>query len=157
MPIDNNSEPKLRAVLDSNVLVSAFSKPDGILAPLWFLARDQRYTLLISPAIVKETARILRTRFDWDERRLQERIRVLVAGSDLITPAALPAAVPDDPDDNHIIACAVEGRADLIASGDRHLLTLGQYAGIPIVRPVDFLRTLGHPAALRTETPSGRR
>jgi len=36
-------------------------------------------------------------------------------------------AVPNDPDDNHIIPCAMEGQADLIVSGDRDLLTLGSF------------------------------
>ena len=50
----------------------------------------------------------------------------------------------NDPDDNHILACAKSGRADVIVSGDkRHLLPLKEYEGMPIVRPVDFLRMLG--------------
>jgi predicted nucleic acid-binding protein len=39
----------------------------------------------------------------------------------------LPNAIPGDPADNHIFACAVEGHADLIVSGDRDLLRLGEY------------------------------
>jgi putative PIN family toxin of toxin-antitoxin system len=144
MPKDKNKEPSIRAVLDTNVLVSAFHKPDGTLGPVWRLARERKYVLLLSPAIVTETARILRNRFQWPERLLQDRIRVLVAVAELVSPRDLPDAVPDDPDDNHIVACAIEGRADLIVSGDRHLLALGEYAGIPIVRPADFLRTVGH-------------
>jgi putative PIN family toxin of toxin-antitoxin system len=144
MPKDKNKEPNIRAVLDTNVLVSAFHKPDGTLGPVWRLARERKYVLLLSPAIVTETARILRNRFQWPERLLQDRIRVLVAVAELVSPRDLPDAVPDDPDDNHIVACAIEGRADLIVSGDRHLLALGEYAGIPIVRPADFLRTVGH-------------
>lgn len=145
MPKDKHSGPRLRAVLDTNVLISAFNKPEGTLAPLWLSAREGTYVLLTSPAIVAETARILRNRFGWDELRLRERIRVLVGVSELVSPRELPAAVPDDPDDDHVVACAVEGRADLIVSGDRHLLALGEYAGIPVVRPADFLRTVGIP------------
>jgi putative PIN family toxin of toxin-antitoxin system len=156
MPKDKNREPKLRAVLDTNVLISAFHKPEGILAPLWLLARERKYVLLTSPAIVTETARILRNRFHWQEGPLRERIRVLVGVSELVSPKELPDAVPDDPDDNHIVACAVEGRADLIVSGDRHLLALGQYNGIPVVRPMDFLRTVGEPAALSKDNLKDR-
>jgi predicted nucleic acid-binding protein len=76
---------------------------------------------------------------------LQERIRVLAGVSILVVPRTVPDAVPDDPDDNHIIACAVEGRADLIVSGDRHLLNLVEYEGIPVIRPTDFLRTVNAP------------
>lgn len=49
-------------------------------------------------------------------------------------PSNTPRVVPTDPDDDHVIAAAVTGQADLIASGDkRDLLPLGSYAGIPIV------------------------
>jgi predicted nucleic acid-binding protein len=74
MPKDKNREPKLRAVLDTNVLISAFHKPEGTLAPLWLLARERKYVLLTSPAIVTETARILRNRFHWQEGPLHLRI-----------------------------------------------------------------------------------
>jgi len=48
-----------------------------------------------------------------------------------------------DPDDNRILECAVDGKADLIVSNDRHLLDLKEYARIPIVASVDLRRTLG--------------
>ena len=52
-------------------------------------------------------------------------------------------AVMADSDDDRILECAVEGKADLIVSNDRHLLQLKEYAGIPIVTGADFRRTLG--------------
>ena len=46
----------------------------------------------------------------------------------------MPRVVPTDPDDDHVLAAAVTGAADLIASGDkRDLLSLGSYQGIPTV------------------------
>jgi len=51
--------------------------------------------------------------------------------------------ITNDPDDNRILECAVEGQAHLIVSGDRDLRRLKVYQGIPIVTPTDFLRTLG--------------
>lgn len=133
----------LRVVLDTNVVVSALHFPDGVLSALWRALLDRRYRLILSPALVDEIAPILRERFQWREAKLQNTLRMLVKKADIVRPTTLPDAVPDDPDDNHILACAVEGNADLIVSGDRHLLTLKEYEGIPIVRPMDFLRTLG--------------
>jgi predicted nucleic acid-binding protein len=40
------------------------------------------------------------------------------------------------------LECAVEGRADFLASGDAHLLGLGAYRGIPIVKPAVVLESL---------------
>jgi predicted nucleic acid-binding protein len=61
----------------------------------------------------------------------------------VVVPRIALDVIHDDPDDNRILECAVAGHADVIVSGDRHLLRLKSYEGIPIVRPVDFLRALG--------------
>lgn len=52
-------------------------------------------------------------------------------------------AVPDDPDDNRVLECAVAGQAGSIISGDRHLMRLGAHAGIPIVTVREFLAGAG--------------
>lgn len=132
----------LRVVLDTNVLVSAFTHPEGRILFLWQQARQGHYQLLTSPAIVHEVARILRHIFAWEEVRVSLRMRELVRVSEVVIPSVLPEAVPDDPDDNHILACALAGQAGLIVSGDKHLRRLKAYQGIPIVRPADFLHTL---------------
>ena len=49
------------------------------------------------------------------------------------------AAIEEDPTDNIFLACAIDGEADYIISGDHHLLDLGSYEGVQIVRPKDFL------------------
>ena len=52
----------------------------------------------------------------------------------IVVPTDTPRVVPTDPDDDHVVAAAVLGQADLIASGDRRdLLPLGNFRGIPIV------------------------
>ncbi len=79
----------------------------------------------------------------WEEARTLAVIKKLVRVAELVNSKTVPTVISDDPDDNHILACAATGAADLIVSGDRHLLRLKAYEGIPIVRPVDFLRILG--------------
>jgi predicted nucleic acid-binding protein len=73
---------------------------------------------------------------------LQHSLRAIVRKAEIVEPKAIPRVVPSDSDDDPIVACAVEGLADLIVSGDRDLLALCSYAGIPIVRSADFLRTV---------------
>ena len=135
----------LRAVLDSNIYISAFHSPNGRNAVLWQAAIDELFQLIVSPPIIRETARVLRADFQWPEERVLDMVRLVarVAGRGLVTPRGTLDAVKDDPDDNRILECAVDGRAELIISNDRHLLDLKQYAGIPIVGSVDFRRTLG--------------
>jgi predicted nucleic acid-binding protein len=56
-----------------------------------------------------------------------------------VTPLEVPPVIAADPDDDHVIAAAVAAEADLVISGDRHLLTLGTHQSIRIVTPVEAL------------------
>jgi predicted nucleic acid-binding protein len=47
--------------------------------------------------------------------------------------------VREDPDDDRVLECAVAGEADYMVSGDRHLLKLGSYGGIPILTVRQFM------------------
>jgi predicted nucleic acid-binding protein len=111
----------LRIVLDTNVLISALHFPEGTLSGLWQPLYEERFRLVLSPAIIAE----------------------LAEKAEIVRPAVVPEAVPGDTDDNEIVACAVDGKADMIVSGDRHLLKLREYQRIPIVRPMDLLRMVG--------------
>ncbi len=137
---------KLRVVLDTNVLVSAHHFSSGAVAILWEALGKGRYLLVSSPAIVREFAAILRRPFGWEEANVERAVRLLARKAMFVNPTNLPAAVPDDPDDNHVLACAVAGRADLIVTGDKDLLRIKEYQGIPIVRTMDFVRTVGGPS-----------
>jgi len=59
-------------------------------------------------------------------------------------PQAVPRVIERDSDDDHVLACALAGQADLIVSGDRHLHGLGgQYQGIPIVTAAQAVQQIG--------------
>jgi uncharacterized protein len=133
----------LRVVLDTNVYVSAFTFPRGVPRQVWRHALRRRYRLLVSPAIVREVARVLREDFHWEERRLRRRLKLLVRIGEMVTPQTPLHVITNDPDDNRILECAVEGQVHLVVSGDRDLRRLKAYQGIPIVTPTDFLRILG--------------
>jgi putative PIN family toxin of toxin-antitoxin system len=133
----------LRAVVDTNVYISAFLHPERPIFRIVQQAVERRYHLLISPAIVNEVGRVLRGTFGLDERVRLHRLKALVKTAEIINPEVILEVVCEDPPDNRILECAVEGRAHLIVSGDRHLRRLKIYQGIPIVRPIDFLWTLG--------------
>jgi uncharacterized protein len=55
----------------------------------------------------------------------------------------MPPAELRDPDDVHVLACAVSAEADAIVTGDKDLLTLGSFAGIPIIDAAEALKRLG--------------
>jgi predicted nucleic acid-binding protein len=67
--------------------------------------------------------------------------------AEIVTPEPLPAPVSRDPDDDHVLACALAAKAELIVSGDkRHLLVLSEYHGIPIRTASDVLSRLTAPS-----------
>jgi uncharacterized protein len=140
-PVSGSGLP--RAVVDTNVYISAFLHPERPIFQIVQQAVTRRYCLLISPAIVNEVGRVLRETFGIEERVRLHRLKALVKAADITKPKMTLDIIREDPADNRILECAVEGRANLIVSGGRHLRRLTIYQGIPIVRPVDFLRTLG--------------
>jgi putative PIN family toxin of toxin-antitoxin system len=147
MPKDTKQEKRglrLRVVLDTNVYASAFNFPHGKVAYIWEHALKGTYTLLISPALVAELANVLREKFKWPENDIKARAKGFARMAEIITPKVVPNVIKDDPTDNHILACAREGQADIIVSGDKHLRRIKVYEGIPIIRPTDFLLMSGH-------------
>ena len=137
----------MRAVVDTNALVSSTAGPRGRLGRLLDYLESGAYNLLYSDDLLAELREVLdRPRVrrgsriqDEDVDALLELIRrrgVRVVPSRIIT-------ICRDPDDNHVLEVAVEGGADVIVTGDDDLLVLHPFKGIPIVRPVDFLRMLG--------------
>lgn len=134
----------LRIVLDSNVYISAFTHPRGRLFSLWRMVAERRCQVLVSRAIVAEMAGVLRKTFSWPEHEVLQHVKLVVRLAEIITPTFTLAVFtgPEEPD-NRILECAVAGQADLIVSGDRDLQQLKIYQTIPIIRPIDALRTLG--------------
>ena len=50
--------------------------------------------------------------------------------------------VPDDPDDDMVVATALAAEAEYLVTGDRHLLSLGSYQGVSMLKPARFLEVL---------------
>src|SRR3712207_257070 len=128
----------LRVVLDTNVYVSMFTHPDRPMYQIWEQAVRRHYHLLLSRAILTEVAGVLRTDFSWNDRTIVQHLKLLARAGEIITPHITLHVIPEGPDDDQILECAVEGRANLIVSGDRHLQRLRVYEGIAVVQPTDF-------------------
>ena len=59
----------------------------------------------------------------------------------IVEPEEALSVIVEDPDDNRVLECAVKSQADVIVSGDRHLLRLANYQGISIVTVRHFLKS----------------
>ena len=140
----------IRIVIDTNILVSAILTPEGNPAKILKFALQGKLNLIISPAILEEIRQVLRypklvKLMKKNMITLEEVYTFLDKMSKIavITPGKLDIkAIPDDPSDDMVLSCAVEGEADFIISGDHHLTDLRIFQGIKIVDPAAFLKII---------------
>ena len=137
----------MKVVLDANLFVSAILSSQGNPAQILDAWRAHRFNLLIREDILEEIAEVLwrphiRKRHGWTQAEIERFLAGLLEMA-FLTPGELQVqAVPDDPDDDIYLACAIEGEADYVVSGDQHLLALGAFSGIQIVTPAQFVEVL---------------
>jgi putative PIN family toxin of toxin-antitoxin system len=134
----------MRAVLDTNVIVSALIWGG---TPFKFLqaAIDGDITLYTSPALLAELRDVLARdhlakRLAQQQTAVEEAIRLYAEMTILVTPLSVPHAVPNDIDDEQVIAVALAAEAALIVSGDADLLVLHPWQGIQILNAAEALQ-----------------
>jgi putative PIN family toxin of toxin-antitoxin system len=132
----------MRVVADTNVFISALMF-GGLPGTFLDLALHRRFTLVTSKALLDELNEKLRGKFAVAEHDALAIRAKLEGNAVVVNPDFELNAVPGDPDDNRVLECAVAGKADLIVSGDRHLLQICNYEGIAIVTVRQFLETAG--------------
>jgi uncharacterized protein len=132
----------IRVVLDTNVIVSALVF-GGIPRRILELAQSKEYDWFYSEPIQEEVERILRVKFGWPQEKLNEVRAQLWIFGEFIAPNIKIQAVIDDPDDDRVLECAVSSGADIVVSGDRHLLALGNHKTVSIVSPRQFAEIAG--------------
>jgi|ERR1700733_206818 putative PIN family toxin of toxin-antitoxin system len=128
----------MRVTADTNIYVSAFQyagKPLEILE----LARSGAIRLSVSEPILAEVKGVLGRKFlrsEADLRDIEEQIREI---AEVVTPGQPVDAIKEDPADDRILECAIAGKSDYLVTGDKHLLKLGQFQGVKIVPPAEFV------------------
>ncbi len=140
------------AVLDTNALVSSLVADQGFPRQILDAWLEGRFTLVTSFYLVEEVTHVLT--YPRIARRLQlgdAELAAILAG--LLSRAKLPPGqlqlpeVTRDPKDDAVVACAVEGKADYIVSGDQDLLALGSYEGIRVVTPRQLVGIIAGPGS----------
>ena len=137
----------MRVVLDTNTLVSGVIG-QGPPRQLVDAAKAQSFQFYTSETLLAELLDVL-TRDRFSARLEQAGLTAQGFVDDLrriatlVTPPSMPRVVPADPDDDHVLACALAAAADLIVSGDHHLLDLSSFAGMPIVKPAQAIKIVG--------------
>ena len=130
-------------VCDTNVLVSALGW-GGPERQLYNACRGTQVRLFTSVELLEELERTLHyPKFGFSEDEIAAFQADVRAHAGLVESEVEISAITADPDDNRVLECAVTARVNLIVSGDRHLLDLETYEGIPIVGARRALAILG--------------
>lgn len=133
----------MRIAVDTNVFISTIIKPENKVGMIIVRMRNGEYTLLYSLGVLEEILEVVTRDKIWKRYRLTEETlnafvnSIITYGERVQVLTVLN--VCRDPDDNMLLALALDGRADYIVSGDRDLLDLSIFQDIPIIKPAEFL------------------
>jgi putative PIN family toxin of toxin-antitoxin system len=133
---------KYTAVFDTNILLSALLSPNSNPFRCLALAKIEQLESVTCKEILDEFAEKLLLKFKFSEEVTQVAVEEVQSLSRLVTISGTLKAVPNDPDDDMVIECAVAGDATHIVTGDKHLLTLKAYQGISIIKASEFVALL---------------
>jgi len=133
----------MRIVLDTNVLYSALGW-DGNEKAVLLRTQSEDVDLLLSEHIISEFIRVLScNKFtNVSAEKISLFLEIIVETSVFVDTKTRISAIKNDPDDNCILECAYDGKADYIISGDKHLLDLKEYEGIEILNAKSFLKKM---------------
>lgn len=136
-----------RVVLDTNVFVSGGTISKGPPSQIINHWRNQDFVMVASKELITEYEEVLLRPhvMKYTGLSIQETKRYIdeVIQRAYITSSALTLNVlKDDPDDNMVLACAVEGKVTHIVTGNKKHFPFSDYKGIQIVSPRTFLSQL---------------
>jgi uncharacterized protein len=128
----------VKAVFDTNVLVAAFLT-EGLCSDLLLRARKRTFDLVLCNDIIREFEGILKKKFKLSSNDLYEITTIVSeAASEILDHLSSVPRICRDPNDDMIIACAIDAAADYIVTGDEDLLFLKRYKDIIILNPRNF-------------------
>ena len=131
----------MTVVFDSGVWISAFSHRGVPLAAI--TTGFDKDTVLTCAELEGEVVRIMNKKFGVDPEETHQQLRELLEKSVRVSVTGTVSGFCRDPKDDFILECAQTGRADLIVTGDKDLLSLGHFGAIEIVTPRQYLDRSG--------------
>lgn len=130
----------MRIVADANILIASIfwnGSPYHIVQQ----ALDKKFEMMVSQQILDEVRRVLKEpkyRFELSDQEIDDIVKGIQLFTTMVEPVVVKV-VERDPNDDHIIGCAIAANADAVVTRDHDLLSLKEYAGIRIVAPEVFL------------------
>lgn len=125
-------------VFDTNIYLSAIIF-GGFPRKILKLVFREEILFYTSAPILLEIATKLRKKFLWPDERINKVIRNIAAIAIVVKPKTKLRVVKKDPSDNKILEAALAAKADLIITGDKHLLEIREFREIKIVKAREFL------------------
>jgi putative PIN family toxin of toxin-antitoxin system len=131
----------IRAVLDTNVLVSGFAFAGGVPDQVLRLWQAGRFQLVLSQHILTELRRTLdepffQSRISSDD--VQRSLTLVVTEAEIVSLTAVVAGIATQPEDDPVLGTAVSASAPYLVTGDRQLQRLGTFQGVTILSPREF-------------------
>jgi len=131
----------LRVVLDSNVILSGLMSPKGTTGQIIQAWKDNRLTLLTCEAQLEEIKRVLaypkiQKRLNWSAEKIILFVKLLAYRSEYVDISGVKAYVPQDKDDEMLLATLIAAKADYLVSGDSDLLALRESMSLSLHCPI---------------------
>ena len=130
----------MKLVVDTNVMISAlgWNGPEYTLMKRVF---ERKAKLYFSADILTEFHKVAqRPKLGFMQDEIEEFIVALIEIGTLVVPEIKLYVIKACPSDNIFLECAQEAKADLLVSGDAHLLRLKEFEGTNIVRAREALK-----------------
>ena len=134
----------MRVVFDTNVLISALITT-GKPRELFQMAAKRKIQLITSKEILKEFTEVAsdpRIKKYADQQDVIAFLKIIDTAAKITKIKSQFTAIDEDPDDDVVLRTAVDGKANYIASGDKHLLSKGTFKGIRILTVDETLKLL---------------
>jgi len=126
----------MKIVLDANVIIAAFAAR-GLCESIMEVCLSE-YDIALCDDLFDEILRNLRLKIKLPQDVVDNIGALLREHSNISIPVPLPSDVCRDPDDIKILGLAISANADFIVTGDKDLLVLKNFQGIPILNPRSF-------------------
>ncbi len=123
----------LRVVLDTNILVSAFFW-EGNERQILLKCKKRKLNSIISLEILNELEKVLKTKFKVPENKIYDYSKEILYFSEIVFPLGELDIIKEDPTDNIVLETALICKANILVTGNKHLLKLKKYKNIKILQ-----------------------
>ncbi len=137
----------IKAVIDTNILVSGLISSKASPAKIISLWRERKFILVVSEEILREVERVLFypkifKKYRLDKNSIDKYVKIFRAFTEIAEPKEELRLIKADESDNKFIEAALAVGAGYVVSGDKHLLEIREFRGIKVIKADEFLKLI---------------